>query len=154
MNVVTFGDHLRADEQVKFPLVKSVESTFEIFVAAYRIAVEAGDARLRKHAVQQLFQFLRTSSQKVDVLAAAVYTGLRHGRGVTTVVADHFVLALVMGKRDGTVGTFEFLAAGPAENDGRISAAVEQDHHLLVTIEPLFYFGGKLARDHLFVACF
>ena len=57
-----------------------------------------------------------------------------------------------MGERDGAVLAFEFLAAGAAEHDGRISAAVEQDHDLLFAVEALFDFGGKFARDDLLVA--
>ena len=52
VNVVTFGNHLSADEQVEFAFVQSVERAFEIFVAADGVAVEAGDARLRKHSMQ------------------------------------------------------------------------------------------------------
>ncbi len=59
-----------------------------------------------------------------------------------------------MGERDGAVLTFEFLAAGAAEDDRRISAAVEQDHDLLFAVEALFDFGGQLARDDLLLAGF
>ena len=121
-------------------------------MAAHRVAIEAGDAGLREHAVQQLFQFLRARAQEINVLAAAVHAGFRHGRGVSAIVADHFVLALVMGERDGAVLAFELLAASAAEHDGRISAAVEQHHDLLFALEPLFDFGGEFARDDLLVA--
>ena len=80
--------------------------------------------------------------------------GLRHGRGVAAIVADHFVLALVMGERDGAVLAFKLLAAGAAEHDRRISAAVEQHHDLLFAVEALFDFGGELARDDLLVTGF
>ena len=70
------------------------------------------------------------------------------------VVANHFVFALVMGERDGAVPAFELLAAGAAEDDRRISAAVEQDHDLLFTVEALFDFGGEFARDDLLVPGF
>jgi hypothetical protein len=57
-------------------------------------------------------------------------------------VATHFVFALVVGECDRAVLAFEFLAAGAAEDDGGISAAVEQDHDLLFAIEAFLDFGG------------
>ena len=62
------------------------------------------------------------------------------------------MFAFVVGERDGAVLAFEFLAAGAAEDDRGISAAVEQDHDLLFAVEPLFYFGGEFARDDLLMA--
>jgi hypothetical protein len=58
MDIVAFGDHLRADEEVELPLVESTERALEVFVAADGVAIEASDARLREHAVKQLLQFL------------------------------------------------------------------------------------------------
>ena len=62
------------------------------------------------------------------------------------------MLALVVGERDGAVLAFELLAAGAAEHNGRISAAIQQDHDLLFAFETVFNFGGELARDDLLVA--
>ena len=154
VNVVALGDHLRADEQVEFALIQGVQRALEIFVAADGVAIEAGDARLGKHAVQQLFQLFRARSEKINILAAAVDARFRDGRSEAAIVADHFVLALVMGERDGAVLAFEFLAASAAQDDGRISAAVEQHHDLLFAVEALSDFGRQLARDDLLVAGF
>ena len=134
--------------------MRRVQGALEIFVAAHRVAIEARDARLRKHAVQQLFQLFGTGAEKIDVLAAAVDAGFGHGRGVSAVVAVHLVLALVMGQRDGAVLAFELFAAGAAQDDRRISAAVEQDHDLLFALEAFFDFFGQLARDDLLVSGF
>ena len=40
------------------PSFRPAKRALEIFVTADRVAIKAGDARLRKHAVQQLFQLL------------------------------------------------------------------------------------------------
>jgi hypothetical protein len=154
VNVVALGDHLRADEQVEFALAQRVQSALEIFVSADRVAIEAGDARLRKHPVQQLFQLLRASTEKINILAAAVDAGFGHGRGIATIVANHFVLALVMSERDGAVLAFERLAAGAAQHHRRISPAIEQNHDLLFAVEALFDLRGEFARDDLLVAGF
>src|SRR5579862_125856 len=56
VNVMTFGDHLGADENVEFAFVQSTERAFEVLVGADGVAIETRDAGLRKHGVQQLFQ--------------------------------------------------------------------------------------------------
>ena len=52
MSVVAFRDHLCPDQDVEFAFVERVESSFEILMAAYGIAVEAANACLRKDSVQ------------------------------------------------------------------------------------------------------
>src|SRR5690349_6719359 len=56
VDVVAFGDHLSAHEQIEFSLVQSIQRALEILVATDGITVEACDASLRKDSVQQLFQ--------------------------------------------------------------------------------------------------
>jgi hypothetical protein len=69
-------------------------------------------------------------------------------------MTDHFVLAFVVGERDGAVLAFQFFAAGSAEDDWGITAAVEQDHDLLFAVETTFDFGGQFAGDDLLMASF
>ena len=52
VNVVTLGDHLRADEQIEFAIIERAQSAFEIIVTADSVAIEAGDAGLRETSVQ------------------------------------------------------------------------------------------------------
>src|SRR5580704_5973842 len=88
------------------------------------------------------------------VFTAAVDAGFGHGRGVAAIVADHLVLALMVGKSDGAILALELFSAGAAEDDGGISAAVEQDHDLLFAFKTIFDLGGELAGDDLLVAGF
>src|SRR5580693_8970765 len=118
------------------------------------VAIEAGDARLRKHAVQQFFQLLRAGSEKIHIFTAAMDAGLGHRRSEATIVANHFMLTLVVSEGDGTILAFQSLAAGAAQHDRRISAAVKQDHYLLFAIEPLFDLCSQLAGDDLLMAGF
>ena len=131
VNVVPLGDHLRADQQIEFTFIERIQRALEIFAAAHRVAVQASDARLGKHAVQQLFQFFRTGAEKIYILAAAVDAGFRHRRGVAAIVAFHAARALVMGHGDGAVLALQRLAASPAQHHGRISPAIQQNHDLL-----------------------
>ena len=55
MDVVTLGNHLGADQHVERAFVERIERMLEIFASTDRIAIEAADARLGEHAVQQLF---------------------------------------------------------------------------------------------------
>ena len=64
------------------------------------------------------------------------------------------MLALVVSERDGAVLAFELFPAGAAEDDWRISSAVEQDHDLLFAVEAFFDFGGEFAGDDLLVSGF
>ena len=70
------------------------------------------------------------------------------------IVANHFVLALVMRHRDGAVLALQRLAAGAAQHHRRISAPVEQHHDLLFMFQPLADFLRQLARDDLLVSGF
>src|SRR5579862_8795003 len=83
-----------------------------------------------------------------------MYTRFRNGSGETAVMADHLVFTLVVRQRYGTVIAFEFFPASAAENDGGISAAVQQNHSLFAAVEPFFDFSGELSRNHLLVAGF
>ena len=48
VNVVTLGDHLRADEKIDFPRVHPGQHAFEVIAPAHRVAIDARDPRLRK----------------------------------------------------------------------------------------------------------
>ena len=109
------------------------------------VAIEAGDARLREHAVQQFFQLLRTGAEEIYILATAMHARFGHRGGVAAVVADHFLLTFVVGEGDGAVLALESPATGAAQHHGRISAAIEQNHDLLVAVEPLFDLRRQLA---------
>src|ERR1039458_10837993 len=102
--------------------------------------------------MQQFFQLLRAGAEEIHILTAAMDAGFGHGRGVATIVADHFVLALVVREGDGTVLAFQSLAAGAAQYYWRISAAIEQHHDLLFAVEALFDLRRQLARDYLLTA--
>ena len=72
VNVVTLGDHLRAHEDVEVPLAKIVEDVFELAFAGHRIAVEPGDFRFGKLAVQLIFHALGLRTDPPGILFLAV----------------------------------------------------------------------------------
>ena len=103
VDVVSLGDHLRANEYIEFAFIQRIQRALEIFLPAHGVAIKPRDARLRKHAVQQLLQLFGSCSEKINVLAAAMRASLRHRGHVAAVVAYHAMLALMMRERDGTV---------------------------------------------------
>src|SRR6266436_5270763 len=72
VHVVSLGNHLRAHQQIKLALVERVEHALEILIPAHRIAIEPPDPCRREHAVQQLFELLRTGSEKIHVLTSTL----------------------------------------------------------------------------------
>src|ERR1700677_2781771 len=124
MNVMTLGNHLRAHQQVELAFVQRIERALKIFVATNRITIQAGDAGLRKHSVKQFFKLLRTGPEKIYILAAAVNTDFWHRRDEAAIVANHFVLTLVMRHRDGAILAFQFLPAPAAQRDRTLPAPI------------------------------
>ena len=88
-NVMPLRDHLRTDEQIQFAFVQRIECALEVVASANCIAVQARNARLRKHTVEQLFQLLRSGPKKVNVLAAAMHASFRHWSHMPAVMALH-----------------------------------------------------------------
>src|SRR6266567_6261702 len=103
-------------------------------MAAHGVAVESRNSCLREESMQQLFQFFRACSEKIDVLAPARRAVLRHRSHESAVVALHPPLRLMVGQRDGTVLALERFAASSTQDHRGISAAVEQHHGLLFSL--------------------
>src|ERR1700693_81455 len=113
---MSFGNHLCAHQQIEFSFVERIQGPLEVLTPADRITIQSADARLRKHAVQQLLKFFRTSSEKINVLAAAMNACFRHRRNVAAIMALHAMRSFVMSERDSAVLTLERFATGTAEH--------------------------------------
>ena len=118
MNIVAFGDHLGTNQEIEFTFMQGAKDALEILTSAHGVTIKTSDSGLWEHSVQQLFQLFGASTKEIHVLAAAVNTMLRDGRGVSAVVAFHLASALVMGERDSAVLALEGLATSAAQNDG------------------------------------
>ena len=145
VDVMSLRDHLRADQHVERAFVQRIQRTLEIFPPAHRVAIKAPDARLRKHAVQQLFQLFRSRPDKINVLATAMRTLLGDLRHVSAIMAFHLVFAFVVRHRDGAILALQRLAARAAQHHRRVSAPVEQHHDLLFLFQPLANFLRQFA---------
>src|SRR5579871_3873536 len=68
---MTFGDHLRAHEQVDLSGVEAVKDAFEVVASTHGITIHAPDARGWEGGMQAVFDFLRAGTEKEDVLTLA-----------------------------------------------------------------------------------
>ena len=147
------GEIVRAGRSIIcVPTSRSSSPSFKALSVARKsswprtVSRSTGDAGLRKHACAAFEP--RKWCRENRRIHSAVHTGFRHRSHVSAIVANHFVLAFVMGERDGAVPAFQFLAAGAAEDHRRDPWRVEQDHDLLFACEPVSDFGGEFTRNY------
>src|SRR5882724_420296 len=73
-NVVSFGDHLSAYQNVEVPFAEVVQNILELALACHRVAIEPGNFRFRELRMQLVFDALGTCAHEVDMLALALRT--------------------------------------------------------------------------------
>jgi len=56
VNIVSFSDHLSADEQVDLAGMQAIKDALEVLAPAHCIAIKSADPRLREEAMQALFK--------------------------------------------------------------------------------------------------
>ena len=79
---------------------------------------------------------------------------LRHRGHKSAVVAFHSPPRFVVGERNRAIAALKLFAACPAQNDGGISATVQQHHDLLAALEAVFDLGSQFPRNDLLAAGF
>src|SRR5947209_15955433 len=126
-----------------------VENAFKVVAGADGVAVEPANARLWKGRVQPFFNLLRTRTEKMNMLAIACGAVLGHGLAIAAVMALHALRRFMKGHGNRAVLALQRLTAGTAEHDGRIPAAIQQDHCLLAALKALSDFLNELAREYL-----
>src|SRR5262249_12740621 len=150
--VVALRNHLRADEDVDLAAAKLLEQRVERALAADRIPVEPGDARVRANAGHRRLNTLGTESGLFQVRAGAERTLRRHARRVVAVVAARAsgVALAVDDERDAAVRTVERPRALAAEDRRREAAPVQEDQRLLAIREALGDRAAeRAAHDHV-----
>src|SRR5581483_10258001 len=89
----------------------------EVAPAADGVAVQPCNPRLRKDAVQQLFQLLRAAAEELHILAHAFGTLVRNTARVAAVVAQQPPVALMMRQRDGAIAALNNVTASAAQHE-------------------------------------
>lgn len=128
--MVAFGDHLGADEDLGAAGAESLQHRRGAAGAAHGVAVEDVHRDPREHLAELLLQPLGAGADGVQgvALAAGADAGSRHGG--TAVMADQLVLFAVVGAGEAAVVAAEIFAAGAAQQHRGIASAVAQQDHL------------------------
>ena len=153
-DVVAFGDHLRAHQDVVVVLAEAGQDGFVVALAADGVAIQPRDAGLGKERAQLLFHTLAADADELDIFAIALGAAFGNWRRVVAVVAQHAAVAPVIGQRDGAVDALHALAAGAARDETRKAAPVEQQHGLLAVLQTLCHGVDQRARKGRLLAGF
>ncbi len=146
--VVPLGDHLRPHEEIDLAAAHLGQDRAQ---AASGVAVQPRHARLWEALQQPLLHLLCAHPHPLHGVGGAVWTALRHGGAVPTVVAGQAPPAdAVVGQRDGAVLAGKDLAAGFAEHRGGEAAAVEKEDRLIAALQdPGDALGQRRAEEAL-----
>ncbi len=96
-----------------------------------RPARECGKSRASSDSTRSV-----PKPEKLNCAPAAVAAEIGGAGGEATVVAADAAVLLIEGERDAAVGALDGLAAGRAEQDAGIAAAVEEEDNLLALGQP------------------
>ena len=115
LKIVAFGDHLRADENVHFPLCECAEDLLEFALGADGIAIEARDIRGGESFAQIFFDALGAVADEIHVFGVAFRALLRRAQRVSAVVAFEALAIFVIREGDAAILALHEGAATAAE---------------------------------------
>src|SRR5262249_10103500 len=125
MEIVAFGDHLSADDQVDRSGAELHQQVLEAAAAARRIAVDAGDRLVREKLAQSGFELFGALADVLYVLAVADRADTGRRPDIVAVVALQALIVPMVGQGDVAVRAMDAIAAGPAHRKRRITAPIE-----------------------------
>ena len=146
--VVSLGDHLRADEDVELAGGEPREQRRDRAAPADRVAVDPRDPRLGIALPDLGLDALGPEPGLLEIRAAAAHAFRRDDDRVIAVVAAGPADRLVDRERHAAVGALERVAALPAEHDRREAPAVEQHDRLLPCRQPFAERGHERFAEH------
>ena len=122
---MAFGEHLRADEHIKFTRPESHNSAFKFFAPRRCVAVKASDANIRKAFLQQGFQLFSAFADVVQEFAVTSRASVWRARPVVAIMANQKMRAAVVSERHIAFGATDGLAARTAQDERRKAAPVQ-----------------------------
>ena len=116
-DVVTFGDHLRAEQDVVIAACEGVQNLLVTELAARGVSVHAKNPRRRERIFQRDFKLFRADAQELNFVGAAFGTLARRIGFAFAVVATNFPVDVVS---DGQAafGALDDGAARSTHDDG------------------------------------
>ena len=131
--VVSFRQHLRADQQIDFAFAEIKQGLFKLVAARFRVTIDPAQAQIGKPSAQKFLDLFGSFADVVDVLAAAYRTLRGRSLMMIAVVTDQSLVAAMIRERDIAVWTLDRFAARATENETRIAATIQQDNRLFTT---------------------
>src|SRR5437773_737969 len=136
--IVSFGDHLSADEHIKFSSAEIRKNILHITPTGDRISVYTRYSQLRKAPSQLVFELFRTFTDKIQIFAGTNRAAVGRIDLIIAIMTDQLSLAAMVGQCDIAIPTFNCLAAGSTEHKLRKSATIEQNHRLFAVLVSFF----------------
>src|SRR6202035_139800 len=135
LEVMPLCNHLRADENIDFSGSKIGKHLLIGPFGADRVAVQAPDLGAGEFLAQFFFELLGSCPKKINVFGGALGAVFWHAPRKPAVMALQTVALLVIGQRDGAILALNSRAARAADNEPRVSAAIDQNQRLRAFIE-------------------
>lgn len=129
--MVALGQHLRADQNARFAAMDIRQMLLKRAFTAGGVAIDAGDWRIGEQRCQLLLQLFGADADRHQVGGAALRTLVRHRPLAVAVVAAQLALMLVEGVVMIAALAFGDPAALVAQQRRGVTAAVEEQHHLI-----------------------
>jgi len=133
--VVTLGEHLRADQDIDLARVDALAHVGKGALAPRAVAIDALDARLRKALGERSLEPLRAVADGNEVHVAAVGTAAREPVGVTAMVTAQIRRLAMHDEPRAAARTSRLPAAGGAQERDREAAPVDENERLLAARE-------------------
>ena len=146
----TLGDHLCAHEDIDFAGAKVAEDPAVIFFAFQGVRVHPPDARAREQFRERVLHLFRAQTRVKDSGVAALFlrTNIRRGRFVAADVAANLLFGAMIGQGHAAIGALGNEAALGTLERRRVAAAVQEQHHLLASLQPQGDFLLELLRKN------
>src|ERR1700722_13925546 len=130
LEVVAFGEHLRANEDVDGAAREGAERFLILALGASGVTVETRDARTGEFFSKAFFQMLGAFAEKIDVFRLTLRTFFWNRLNRAAIVALEAIARLVVGHRNAAVDALDGNAAAAAHDRPGVAAAVDEDERL------------------------
>jgi len=128
VEVQSFGNHLRTNQNIRLPLFKVVDDTLVGRTGTGGIQIHSGHFGFRKNLLDVVFNFFRAESAVHKFHSSTSRTGCRHGVGIAAIVTRQLVKPFVIGQTHIAVLAAWYPSAGAAFNHrGKTPSVLEQD---------------------------
>ena len=126
--IQSFGNHLRANQNIRFPFFKVVDDALVGRAGAGGIQIHSGYLGLRKNLLDVILNFFRAESAVHKFHSSTSRTGCRHGVGIAAIMTRQLVKSLVIGQTYVAVFATWYPSTRAAFNHrGKTPSVLEQD---------------------------